>query len=230
SYDSAYHNTSTGVLFLSGASSSNFPFYDSASGTLDLTLMETPLFANNGLADNAVDYVFAKRSHQIALFLASRIFSFYSHDDPTRSEIDALASVVESNGFDLLPTVKSFLASDATYSDTAMNSVTYKTPVELAIGTVKLLHYRDPATLDPLLNDTSLLSRFNWTPYQPGSVFGRDGYDDNAKWYSTYLQNQWITYSNRIAYSSSAGTYQISNFLPALTSPVSLATSVSTSS
>ncbi len=36
SYDSAYHNTSTGVLFLSGVSSTNFPFYNSASGTLDL--------------------------------------------------------------------------------------------------------------------------------------------------------------------------------------------------
>lgn len=229
-YDSAYHNASTGVVFLSGASSVNFPFYDSASGTLDLGAMETPLFANNGLADNAVDYVFAKRSHQIALFLADRIFRFYAHDHPRRQDVDALASTIQSNGFDLLPTVKAFLASDAPYSEAAMNSVSYKNPVELTVGTAKLLHYRDPATVDPMLNDTSLLSRFNWTPYMPGSVFGRDGFDDNAKWYSTYLQNQWITYANRIAYSSGTGTYQISNFLPALTSPVSIATSVSTSS
>lgn len=229
SYDSAYHNTSTGVLFLSGTTSENFPFYDTASGTLDLTAMETPIFGNNGLGDNAIDYVFAKRSHQVALFLADRIFRFYAHDLPTRAEIDALASLIETNGFELLPSVKAFLSSDAMYSSASMNAVAYKTPVELTIGTAKLLHYRNPAAVDPMLNDTSLLSRFNWTPYQPGSVFGRDGYDSNAKWYSTYLQNQWTTYANRIAYVTSTGSYSITDYLPPATVPLAVATSVATS-
>ncbi|MFB0965276.1 MAG: DUF1800 family protein [Patescibacteria group bacterium] len=230
SYDSAYHNTSTGVLFLSGASSVNFPFYDTASGTLDLGAMQTPLFANNGLADNAIDYVFAKRQHQIALFLADRIFRFYAHDNPRRQDVDALASMIESNGFDLLPTVRNFLASDAMYSEASMNALTYKNPVELTVGTAKLLHYKNPSAIDPMLSDTSLLSRFNWTPYMPGSVFGREGYDDNAKWYSTYLQNQWITYANRIAYTTSTGSYSVSDYLPPASAPISIATSVSTSS
>lgn len=110
-----------------------------------------------------------------------------------------------------------------------MNAVAYKTPVELTIGTVKLLHYQHPSAIDPMLNDTSLLSRFNWTPYMPGSVFGRDGYDSNAKWYSTYLQNQWITYANRIAYSTSTGSYSVADYLPPATVPLTAATSVATS-
>lgn len=230
SYDPTFHNTSTGVLFLSGASSVNFPFYDSASGTLDLGAMETPLFANNGLADNAIDYVFAKRQHQIALFLANRIFRFYAHDNPRRQDVDALASVLESNAFDLLPAVKTFLSSDAMYSDASMNALSYKTPVELTIGTAKLLHYKDPSAVDPMLSDTSLLSRFNWTPYSPGSVFGRDGYDDNAKWYSTYLQNQWISYANRVAFVTGTGAYSVADYLPVASNPVNIATSVITSS
>lgn len=229
SYDPAYHNTSTGVVFLSGASSENFPFYDSASGTLDLAAMEVPVFANNGLGDNAIDYVFAKRSHQIALFLADRIYRFYAHDVPTRAEIDALAATIEANSFDILPTVKSFLSSDALYSSASMNAVAYKTPVELTIGTAKLLHYKNPQAIDPMLNDTSLLSRFNWTPYMPGSVFGRDGYDANSKWYSTYLQNQWITYANRVAYVTSTGAYSVSDYLPPQTVPLTVATSVASS-
>lgn len=47
SYDVAHHNTATGVLFLSGASSLSFPFYDSASGTLDLGIMDVPAMGNN---------------------------------------------------------------------------------------------------------------------------------------------------------------------------------------
>lgn len=175
-----------------------------------------------------MDYVFSKRSHQIALFLADRIFRFYAHGNPSAQDVESLASVIESNDFELLPSVKTFLASDAPYSYASMNGLTYKNPVELAVGTAKLLHPSDSA-IDPMLNDASLLSRFNWTPYAPGSVFGRDGFDDNAKWYTTYLHNQWITYSNRIAYSSSAGAYSVSEFLPDPTVAISAPLSVSTS-
>ncbi len=214
-YDPAYHNTSTGVVFLSGSANDAFPFYDSASGTLDLGLMDDSVLGNNGLADNTIDYVFSKRATEISLFVADRLFRFYVHNDPTRGQLDALASVLRSNSFELLPTIRFLLASDAPYSDASMNAVTYKNPVELTVGTLKLLHAGD-SSIDPLLSDTSLLSRFNWTPYFAGSVFGRDGFDDNAKWYSTYLQNQWISYANRIAYSTATGSFDLSQFVPPL--------------
>lgn len=43
--------------------------------------------------------------------------------------------------------------------------------------------------LDPNLYDTGILPRLNWTPYFPGSVFGRDGFDDSLKWNNTSIQN-----------------------------------------
>lgn len=213
SYDPTFHNTATGVVFLSGAASLSFPFYNSASGVLDLGVMDDSIMGNNGLADNALDYIFAKRDRQVAYFLADRLFRFYIHDHPTRTDLDPIVASILSNSFDLLPTVRSLLASDSMYSDTAMNAVMYKNPLELTIGTAKLLHATDSLAIDPLLRDTSLLGRFNWTPYIPGSVFGRDGFDENAKWYSTYIQNQWISYANTIAYNTSSGSYLPSDLL-----------------
>ncbi len=166
SYDSNNHNTSTGIVFLSGSFLANetFPFV-SASGTLDLGAMQTPISGNNGLADNTIDYIFAKRADAIALFLADRIYRFYAYDKPTRPELDALANTIRTNNFDILPSVKTFLASDMMYSDASMNSITYKNPLELMIGTIKLIHTNSPNAIDPMILDQDLLRRMNWTPY-----------------------------------------------------------------
>ncbi|MFZ4462086.1 MAG: DUF1800 family protein [Patescibacteria group bacterium] len=229
-YDTTAHNTSTGIIFLSGAFIGNatFPFV-SASGTLDLGMMEASIGGNNGLADNTIDYIFAKRADAIALFLADRMYRFYIHDKPTRTELDSFASVIVNNNFDILPSVKWLLASDMMYSDTAMNSVSYKNPLELMIGTIKLLHTNSPAAIDPMILDADLLRRMNWTPYFPGSVFGREGFDENAKWFSTYTQNQWISYTSRVAFGTQSGSYQLSDVLPYTNTGITALTDIATS-
>jgi hypothetical protein len=114
------------------------------------------------------------RERAISLFLADRICRFYSHGNPSRSELDTFAARIVANDFEILPSVKWFLSSDMMYSDLAMNGIYYKNPLELTIGTVKMLHWNAPGQIDSLLRDGSLLSRFNWSPYFPGSVFGRE--------------------------------------------------------
>ncbi len=230
SYDSAKHNTSTGVLFLSGALKSGvtFPFVN-ASGALDLGVIAQPIGGNNGLADNTLDYVFAMREQAIALFIADRMYRFYAYDKPTRAELDVFAAQILANNFEILPSIKWLLASDFMYSSNSMNSIVYKNPLELTIGTIKLLHKNSQGTIDSLLRDTNLLGRLNWTPYFPGSVFGRDGFDDNAKFYSTYIQNQWISFTNRIAFDATSGSYVLSEVIPytntGITAPLSITTS-----
>jgi uncharacterized protein (DUF1800 family) len=59
------------------------------------------------------------------------MFKFYIHDNPTQSQIETLANVIISNNFDIYPTIKYLLSSDMMYSDTAMNSIRYKNPIEL---------------------------------------------------------------------------------------------------
>ena len=59
SYDPAGHNTSTGVVFLSGSLKPGVSFtFVNGSGALDLGTMPTPIGGNNGLADNTIDYIF----------------------------------------------------------------------------------------------------------------------------------------------------------------------------
>lgn len=175
--------------------------------------MQTSLMGNNGLTDNVIEYIFAQRSEAISLFLADRLFRFYIHGKPTRSELDVIALNIRNNDFEMLPIVKTLLASDVFYSDTAMNSVSYKNPLELTIGTLKILHQYDPLTLDPRIYDTELLNMLNWRPYFPGSVFGREGFDDNTKWFTAYTENQWISFATKLANTTSSGSYLLSNIV-----------------
>jgi len=118
-----------------------------------------------------VDYIFAKREAEIAYFVAWRIFKYYIHDNPTELDVKVLANQLLSNNFELFPTIKWLLSSDMMYSDTAMNAVRFKNPLELTIGTLKLLSYKHPEKYHNLVMDTSLLTVVDWVPYNPFSIF-----------------------------------------------------------
>lgn len=137
------------------------------------------------------------------------------HGKPTRSDLDPIAANIRANGFEMLPSVRSLLSGDALYSDASMNAVAYKNPLELTIGTLKILHDRDPSTFDPRAYDTELLNMLGWRPHFPGSVFGREGFDDTEKWFTAYSENQWISFSTRLASTTATGSYLLSNIVPA---------------
>lgn len=191
--------------------------------------MQTPLLGNNGLTDNTIDYIFAQRSEAISLFLADRLFRFYIHGKPTRLELNGIAANIRANNFEILPSVKALLSSDILYSDTSMNGVSYKNPLELGIGTLKILHDKDPLTFDPRIYDSELLNMLNWRPYFPGSVFGRDGFDDNNKWFTAYTENQWMSFATRLASTTITGSYLLSNIVPTTSITLSGSFPISTS-
>lgn len=216
-WDASRHNGSQSIAFLTGvlASGVSFPFYTEANGTLNLVSMRDSLLGNNGLADNTIEYIFAKRSHAIALFLADKLFRMYVRQDPTRPELESVATMLEANSFEILPTVKALLASDAMYSEASMNEIRVKTPLELTFGTIQLLHPNDNTKVDGLILDENLLANFGWTPYVPGSIFGREGFDDNRRFYNAYLQNQWMSYASAIAMRDGNATgFDLSNIIP----------------
>lgn len=216
-FDPASHNTNTGVVFLSGSLKSwdSFPFYNTGSGTIDNTQIIQPISWNNGLADNVIDYIFSKREFEIASFLSWRLLKYYVHDKPTQLEIETLANQIINNNFELYPTVKWLLWSDMMYTDTLLTELRYKNPIELTIGTLKILHAKDETfVVDPLLNDTSLLVHLDWVPYNPRSIFGRDGFDNNTGFMNAYFHNQWVNYASKIAFTSGTGTYNLSQLIP----------------
>ena len=192
----------------------SFPFYNSASGTIDNTLLPVPRNGNNGLADNTLDYIFSKREAEIADFLAWRMIKYYIKDKPTQGEIESVAAQIIANNFDIYPTIKSLLASNMMYSEEAMNSLRYKNPLELTIGTLKQLHYKNPSVIDGLLSDTNLLSNLDWRPYNPGTIFWRVGYDENVNFMNAYFHNQWTTYTSRLAFTTGTGYYDLNELIP----------------
>lgn len=215
SFNPNKHNTWS-FLFLTWALKSwdSFPFYNEASWTINSQTITNSINWNNWLTDNAVDYIFSKRYNEIADFLAWRLLKYYVKDKPTKAEIETLASVIVANNFDMYASTKYLLASDVMYSDSSMNTIYYKNPLELTIWTLKLLHYKNPSIIDPFIYDSSLLTNFEWTPYFPGSIFWRDWFDLNFKFFNAYNHNQWVNFSTKLAYYSNSTYYNLDDLLP----------------
>lgn len=56
---------------------------------------------------------------------------------------------------------------------------------------------------DANLSNVNILPRLNWSAYFPGSVFGRDGFDDSFKWNNTSIENGWMSITNSFVYQNS---------------------------
>lgn len=215
-FDVNFHNTSTWILFLTWSLKQwdNFPFYNSSSWTIDNNLIINSINWNNWLWDNIVDYIFSKRENEISYFLSSELLRYYTWIIPNQSDVIQFSNQIRINNFEILPSVKWLLASNLMYSSKVMNAVIYKTPIEMTIWTLKLLHYKNPSIIDPLINDWSLLTNFDWVPYNPRSVFWRTWFDDNQDFMNSYFHNQWVTFSSKIAYSSWSWYYDLSDLFP----------------
>ncbi|MEA3304744.1 MAG: DUF1800 family protein [Patescibacteria group bacterium] len=152
---------------------------------------------NNGLADNTIDYIFSKREYEIALFLADKFFRFYIHDHPSQEDMETLTDIFVANDFDIFLSTKEILSSDLMYSDLSMNSILFKSPLDLVIGTFQLVNTGSAIDISTgstaRLLDTRFLRDLGWKPYNPESIFGRDGWDDNSAFYNGYTHNKWIT-------------------------------------
>jgi uncharacterized protein (DUF1800 family) len=99
------------------------------------------------------------------MFLADKFYRFYVAEDPLRSDLNLIASEIINNDFDLYTSVKWLLASDMMYTEKSMNGVIYKNPIELTVGTAKILG------LNNMYNLRSTSRTLGWTPYYPGSIF-----------------------------------------------------------
>lgn len=154
------------------------------------------------------------------MFLAEKFYKFYVDEKYTRIELESIAAQIEANNFELFPSIKWLLVQDFMYSDESMNSILYYNPLELVVGLFKLLHAQDPNTFDTnFLAYSDLLSRLGWIPFTPGSIFGRDGYDTNYKWFSAYTATQWTNLVTTITYDyTRTGAYLMSNIVPVTSS------------
>ncbi len=88
----------------------------------------------NWHADDVCDIL--ARHPATARFLTTKLFKFFVHDNPTKSDIDELAKVYLDNQFDIGAVLEAILTSDIFYSDAA-RFAKIKSPVEFVVMTIR---------------------------------------------------------------------------------------------
>ena len=150
---------------------------------------------------NAVQYIAKQRPQQIALFLAGKLMHYYLSDTPSNQDLTSFATVIIQDKFEILPSVKWLLGSDLMFRPLYMQADRYKTPLEVVASYYSDLYGRNNYSAVP---DSTLLSVLNFTPYLPGSVFGRDGFNSNPLFYSGTIVENWVHATYGLLHSGTA--------------------------
>ena len=200
-------NTNEKIVFLEWDFQNSYTpnYYNQETWEIDIQLLKTPIAMNNWLADNIIDYIFAKKQNEISQFLAKKLYNFYVWENPLVTEINDISQVLLQNNFDIYTTTKWLLSNDMMYSQRSMNEIIYKTPVDLVVGTKKILW------VDNLSTFRHSLSNLWWRPYMPGSIFGRDGYDENKEFFNATSVIKWSYEASKIVDEIDTSTFIDSN-------------------
>lgn len=161
----------------------------------------TTSFLGSAFNDPAhvIQYIASKRSQQISLFLASKLMTYYVSETPSAADLTSFASVIEKNNFQILPSLTWLLSSDIMFRPQYMQADHYKTPLELVASYYSTLYGRNNYSVTP---NGTVLGALNFAPYLPGSVFGRDGFNSNALFYSGTILNSWVSNNYRLVHTA----------------------------
>lgn len=88
----------------------------------------------NWHADDVCDILV--RHPQTARFLSDKLFRFFVHDNPIKTDIDKLAKVYFDSQFDISAVLRAILTSDIFYSDAA-RFAKIKSPTEFVVMTIR---------------------------------------------------------------------------------------------
>jgi hypothetical protein len=103
-------------------------------------------------------------------FIAGELFKYLAYEDFDKGLGDALGQVLYTNKYELRPLLRTILTSRAFFSPQAIG-VQIKSPVQLVIGTVRMLGLQTPPT--PAVQ--SALNQMGQVPFMPPNVRGWPG-------------------------------------------------------
>ena len=128
----------------------------------------------NFTGDDVIDIIFAQPA--APKYFAKRLLEFFVYTDPEPALIDALASIIRANDFNMAPVFAMLFRSNVFYSDRTYRALV-KSPVEFVIGSYKLFGLTEigPQTI-------GVLGRMGQVPFHPPSVKGWDG---GLQWLNT---------------------------------------------
>ncbi len=143
----------------------------------------------------AIDYIVQQRKTQAGEFLANKLLQYYVSDNPSDQDISTFSNIIIQNNFEILPSLKWLFESNLMYQSKYMSEDKYKTPMDLVSSYYTILYGNNNYTVIP---DSQILTDLNFRPYNPGSIFGRDGFNNNILFYSGTIINRWISDSYKL--------------------------------
>jgi len=114
-----------------------------------------------------VDIIFQQPA--ASRWLASKLLNFFVYNDPEPELIDAVASLIKKNNFEIDPVMSTLLRSNVFYSERSYRALV-KSPVEYVVGTYQLFGI---ANVDPQV--LGALNRMGQVLFYPPNVKGWDG-------------------------------------------------------
>jgi uncharacterized protein (DUF1800 family) len=103
-------------------------------------------------------------------FIAGELFKYFAYDNTDASLASALGDTLFSNRYEMRPLLRTILTSKAFYSPQSIG-VQIKGPVQLVIGTIRMLGVRMPAGPQMM----SALNQMGQVPLMPPNVRGWPG-------------------------------------------------------
>jgi uncharacterized protein (DUF1800 family) len=137
--------------------------------------------------DDVVDLILEQPT--AATFLARKLFTFFAYDDPEPAVVERLAAVFRDSAYSLRALVGAILRSPEFRSERAYRA-RIKSPVELTIGSLKLL---GADTVPPDL--PAVVRRMGQDLLNPPSVKGWDG---GPAWITAMSLLERFNYANRL--------------------------------
>lgn len=121
--------------------------------------------------DDVIDIILKQPA--CARYLAGRLWAFFVSDEEDSAAVEALAEVIRANHYEMRPVLKTLFGSRAFY-DAKVIGAQIKSPIQLLVGTVRLLDVdMPPARI--LFQPNSPLAQMGQIPFFPPNVKGWPG-------------------------------------------------------
>lgn len=140
--------------------------------------------------DEVIDIIC--RQPQTARFLATKLWKYFAHDNPTAAELAPLEQAYFKSGFDMREVMKVLLTSPGFYSPAAFYSK-IKSPVEFAVLTMRTMDA--PLTLANGIGNA--VERMGQDLFNPPNV---KGWLEGKDWINTRTLLARVNFASNVAY------------------------------
>ena len=134
--------------------------------------------------------IFTERQDEVALFICTKIYKFFVHEEVNPAIVNALADTFKNNNWEIIPVLKQLFKSEHFFDNTLIGGH-IKSPTELFAGVAKAveMQYPDDYNEDDLEEWIDFCDSLGQRLFEPPNVAGWEGY---RSWINeNTLSNRW---------------------------------------